>query len=91
MALTDTAIKNAKPLDKQYRLLDGNGLYLLIRPNGNKWWRQDYRFDGKDKTLSLTRIGTVACKQPMTVLFNIQTKNKNKVRLPTFSGALQQD
>lgn len=53
MALTDTAIKNAKPLSKQYRLTDGLGLYLLVRPNGAKLWRQDYRFAGKDKTLSV--------------------------------------
>ena len=53
MALTDTAIKNAKPLSRQYRLTDGQGLYLLIRPNGSKLWRQDYRFAGKDKTLSV--------------------------------------
>lgn len=53
MALTDTAIKNAKPLSRQYRMTDGQGLYLLVRPNGSKLWRQDYRFAGKDKTLSV--------------------------------------
>lgn len=62
MALTDTAIKNAKPLSKQYRLTDGLGLYLLVRPNGSKLWRQDYRFAGKDKTLSVGIYPDVSLK-----------------------------
>lgn len=53
MALTDTAIKAAKPADKAVKMTDGDGLYLLIHPNGGKWWRFDYRFDGKRKTLSM--------------------------------------
>ena len=53
MALTDTTIKTAKPADKPVKMTDGDGLYLLIHPNGGKWWRFDYRFDGKRKTLSM--------------------------------------
>ena len=53
MALTDTAIRNAKPGDKPRKLADGGGLHLLIQPNGGRWWRLDYRFDGKRKTLSM--------------------------------------
>lgn len=53
MALTDTAIKAAKPADKPVKMTDGDGLYLLVHPNGGKWWRFDYRFDGKRKTLSM--------------------------------------
>ncbi len=53
MALTDTAIKSAKPTDKPVKMTDGDGLYLLLNPNGGKWWRFDYRFDGKRKTLSM--------------------------------------
>ena len=62
MALTDTAIKTAKPLFRQYRLTDGQGLYLLIRPNGSKLWRQDYRFASKDKTLSVGIYPDVSLK-----------------------------
>jgi integrase len=51
--LTDTTIRNAKPEAKDKRLTDGSGLYLLIKPNGAKWWRFDYSFEGKRKTLSL--------------------------------------
>ena len=53
MALTDPAIRNAKPGDKVLKLFDEKGLYLLINPNGSRWWRLDYRFGGKRKTLSM--------------------------------------
>ena len=55
MPLTDTAIRNAKPKpgEKQLKLFDGRGLFLLVSPSGGKWWRLKYRFDGKEKQLSL--------------------------------------
>ncbi|HEY2451469.1 MAG TPA: Arm DNA-binding domain-containing protein [Scandinavium sp.] len=52
MPLTDTAIRNAKPLAKPYKLSDAQGLYLLIKPNGSKLWYLKYRFDGKEKKLA---------------------------------------
>jgi integrase len=51
--LTDTAIRNAKPGDKPIRMFDGGGLYLEVSPSGGKWWRFKYRFEGKEKRLSL--------------------------------------
>lgn len=51
--LTDKEIKNAKPKDKEYKLFDGQGLYLSITPKGQKWWRLKYRFNDKEKRLSL--------------------------------------
>jgi integrase len=51
--LQDQKIKSAKPGDKSKRLDDGGGLYLLLKPNGAKWWRFDYSIAGKRKTLSL--------------------------------------
>ena len=53
MALTNQEIKNAKPRDKQYKLSDGKGLFLLVTPKGQKYWRMAYRFGGKQKTLAL--------------------------------------
>lgn len=53
MALTDTALRNAKPTDKAYKLYDEKGLYLIVNPNGGKWWRLKYRFNDKEKTLSV--------------------------------------
>ena len=50
---TDVAIRNTKSTDATLRLNDGDGLYLLIKPNGAKWWRLDYSIGGKRKTLSI--------------------------------------
>ena len=52
MSLTDTAIRSLKPSEKPRKLADGEGLYLLINPNGSKLWRMKYRFGGREKTLS---------------------------------------
>lgn len=53
MALTDTAIRNAKPRGKEYKLADGGGLYLLITSAGGKLWRLKYRVDGREKKLAI--------------------------------------
>ena len=47
MPLTVLAVENAKPREKAYVLTDGNGLHLVVNPNGNKLWRLRYRFGGK--------------------------------------------
>jgi integrase len=51
--LTDTKIKQAKPATKPYKLFDERGLYLIVTPNGGKWWRLKFRLEGKEKGLSL--------------------------------------
>ncbi|MEI6708113.1 MAG: integrase arm-type DNA-binding domain-containing protein [Methylococcales bacterium] len=53
MSLSDTAIKNAKPQDKPYKIADDKGMYLLVNPNGSKYFRLDYRYNKKRKTLAL--------------------------------------
>ena len=63
MALTDPAIRNAKPGDKSIKLSDEKGLYVLVAPNGSRWWRFDYRFGGKRKTLSLGVYPDVGLKE----------------------------
>jgi integrase len=63
MALSDTALRNAKPTDKPYKLYDERGLYLIVNPNGGKWWRLKYRLDGKEKTISLGTYPEVTLAQ----------------------------
>lgn len=53
MPLTDIKVKSAKSKDKAYKLTDGGGMYLLVKPNGSKYWRLKYRFVGKEKMLSI--------------------------------------
>ncbi len=53
MSLSHTTVKNAKPEAKSRKLFDERGLFLLVNPNGSKWWRFKYRFDNKEKLMSL--------------------------------------
>ena len=50
--LTELTIKQAKPREKEYKLSDGGGLYLLVHPRGSRYWRFDFRFVGKQKSSS---------------------------------------
>ena len=48
MALTTIGIAKLKPKKADYRVADGGGLYVLVRPNGSKLWRYDYRLNAHD-------------------------------------------
>lgn len=63
MALTNTAVKGAKPKSKQYRLTDGMGMYLLVKHSGKKYWRLDYTLHGKRKTYAIGTFPTVSLKE----------------------------
>lgn len=51
MGLTDTAMKRSRPAEKPYKLADGKGLYLLVKPSGSKLWRWKYRHEGREKLM----------------------------------------
>jgi len=53
MPLTDKAVKNAKAGDKPVKLFDGSGMFLLVTPAGQRYWRLKYRVNGKEKLLAL--------------------------------------
>lgn len=53
MKLTARQISTAKPTEKPYKLSDGGGLYLLVNPNGSRYWRMKYRYAGKEKLFSI--------------------------------------
>jgi hypothetical protein len=63
MHLTDAAVRNAKPSKKAVKLFDDRGLYVEVSPAGGKWWRHKYRFDGKEKRLSLGVYPDVGLKE----------------------------
>jgi integrase len=53
MPLSDTKARNAKPRSKPYKIADGDGLFLIVKPSGSKYWRMRYFFAGKEKLLAL--------------------------------------
>jgi integrase len=53
MPLTDTAVRNAKGRERPLKLGDGGGLHLLVNPDGTRYWRMAYRYQGRQKTLAL--------------------------------------
>ncbi|EDJ4635602.1 tyrosine-type recombinase/integrase [Salmonella enterica] len=53
MKLNARQVETAKPKDKPYKLADGGGLYLLVNPNGSRYWRLKYRVAGKEKLLAI--------------------------------------
>ena len=73
MPLTDAACRNAKPRDRPYKLSDSGGLYLLVQTNGSRLWRMNYRFEGRQKTLSFGPY-------PVTLLADARAKLKATLR-----------
>lgn len=67
--LTATAVKNAKPDEKPYKLSDGNSLFLIVnpasvkKPEGSKLWRFNYRYNGKQKQLALGVYPEISLQQ----------------------------
>lgn len=72
MPLTDTAIRNAKPQEKPYKLADGKGMYLLVHSNGGKYFRLDYRFAGKRKTLALGTYPEISLKEAREKVYTVK-------------------
>jgi len=80
MKLTDAKIRQTKPKDKDYKLSDGHGLYLLVKKNGSKYWRLKYRYLGKEKTLAIgvyPEVTLLQAREEMTRARNL-LKDENK-------------
>ena len=63
MALTDAAIRAAKPMAAQFKLFDEGGLFVIVRPSGGKLWRLKYRHLGKEQQLTIGRYPDVGLKE----------------------------
>lgn len=63
MPLTASAIQASKPRATAYKLSDAGGLFLLVNPNGSKWWRLKFRFEGKESALSFGVFPDVGLKE----------------------------
>lgn len=64
MALTDVAIRNAKPGTKASKLADSGGMFLLVTSAGGKLWRLKYRFEEREKLLSRRSICETSSGSP---------------------------
>lgn len=62
MPLTDLAVRNAKPREKNYRMFDERGLYLEVSKAGGRLWRLKYRWQGREKRLALGAYPDVTLK-----------------------------
>jgi hypothetical protein len=65
--LTDDAINDANPREKPYKISDSAGMYVLVHPNGSKYWRMDYRSNGKRLTKALGIYPAVSIEAARTL------------------------
>jgi integrase len=79
MALTDIQAKQAQPQNKDTWLSDEKGLRLLVKPNGSKYWRLKYRFQGKQKTLAIGVYPEVSLKEARLIVIDARQLLKNNV------------
>ena len=77
MALTNTAVTNAKPKSKPYKLSDSGGLYLYVTPTGLKSWRLKYRLDGKERVLTIGKYANKS-KQGVSISEARQARDEAK-------------
>ncbi len=63
MPLTDTRIKQAKPKGEPYKLVDGEGLVLLVNPNGSKLWRRRLRVQGRETMYAIGKYPDVGLQE----------------------------
>ena len=73
--LTATEVKSAKPKDKDFKLFDGGGLYLLVTKSGGKHWKLKYRMAGKEKKISLGAYPSVSLSDART----LREKHKSEI------------
>lgn len=77
--LSDKQILSAKSKDKQYKLIDGDGLNLVIKPNGTKLWWLRYRVNGKEKTFSIGQYPLVSLTTARVKAFELRQQLSNNL------------
>jgi len=72
MPLSDIKIRNAKPKEKPYKLADGGGLFVLVKPTGSKLWQLKYRYLGKEKIFSAGPYPLVGAAEARAIRDNVK-------------------
>ena len=75
--VTNQKIASLDTKDKAYKFSIGEGLYLLVKPNGAKYWRMKYRINGKEKSLSFGVYPRISIEQAI----QLRNEAKNKLRV----------
>ena len=91
MPLTELSIKNALPKDKEYKISDKDGLYLLVRISGSKFFKYDYRFNGVKKECAIGKYPEMSLKEAREKLIEVKKllsaginpNEAKKLQLPT--------
>ncbi len=79
MPLTNTLVRDTKPKDKVFRIYDTKGLYLEINPNGGKYWRLKYHFNGKEKRLALGIYPKISLEEARYKIAGIKQQLKDGI------------
>lgn len=90
MLLSDVKIKSLKPRNKPYKVSDGDGMYLLVKPNGSRLWRLKYRIKGKENVFSIGGYPEIPLAEARNKRFEIRKSIKegidpNKLKKTTLS------
>lgn len=89
-SLSDTKIKTAKAKDKDYKLSDGRGLYLLVTKSGGKHWKLKYYFDGKEKKLSLGAYPEISLLQARGLREKYKSEIANNIN-PSYKKQIKKE
>lgn len=79
MALTDVRVKNAKPKKKQYKLADGDGMYLLVTSSGCKYWRLKYRYGALEKHFAIGVYPEISLKEARSLKENAREQLRSGI------------
>ena len=77
--LTEIVVREAAIREKQYKIYDGDGMFLLVHPNGSKYWRMKYTFDGKSKLASFGVWPGVSLKEAREIRYDARQKIKRGI------------
>lgn len=88
MAITDIAARTAKPREKEYKLTDAYGLYLLVKPNGSKRWYLKYRYEGKESRIAFGAYPVVTLSRTFFRSKPVTTKSHHQETRKVLSNTL---